>query len=86
MGCFDASAAVRKRGSGSGQFGRGHEENLLENTKAFSYDELRLATDNFHSSNKIGRGGFGTVYKVLRLCRCLVIGSIGKFAPFLENS
>ncbi|KAM1108366.1 hypothetical protein ACFX2B_004960 [Malus domestica] len=61
--CFGASAAFRKRGSGSGRFGRDHDENLLENTKAFSYDELRLATDNFHSSNKIGRGGFGTVYK-----------------------
>ncbi|XP_048446973.1 putative serine/threonine-protein kinase [Pyrus x bretschneideri] len=61
--CFGASAAHRKKGSGSGRFGRDQDENLLENTKAFSYNELRLATDNFHSSNKIGRGGFGTVYK-----------------------
>lgn len=38
--------------------------NLLETTKRFSYNELRSATDNFHSRNKIGRGGFGAVYKV----------------------
>ncbi|KAF3451505.1 hypothetical protein FNV43_RR07600 [Rhamnella rubrinervis] len=37
--------------------------NLLVTTKCFSYNELRSATDNFHSRNKIGRGGFGTVYK-----------------------
>ncbi|KAK8671634.1 hypothetical protein V6N13_038224 [Hibiscus sabdariffa] len=30
---------------------------------AFSYDELKIATDGFRSSNKIGEGGFGIVYK-----------------------
>lgn len=30
----------------------------------FSYNELRIATQNFSSSNKVGQGGFGTVYKV----------------------
>ncbi|KAJ8642791.1 hypothetical protein MRB53_004539 [Persea americana] len=34
-----------------------------KNLKLFSYDELRVATRNFHASNKIGRGGFGTVCK-----------------------
>ncbi|XP_078176538.1 putative serine/threonine-protein kinase [Carex rostrata] len=34
-----------------------------KNIKLFSYNELRSATDNFHRDNKIGRGGFGTVYK-----------------------
>ncbi|THU60229.1 hypothetical protein C4D60_Mb07t10440 [Musa balbisiana] len=34
-----------------------------KNVRLISYDELRSATDNFHQSNKIGRGGFGTVYK-----------------------
>jgi len=35
-----------------------------KNIRLFSYSELRSATDNFHPSNRIGRGGFGTVYKV----------------------
>ncbi|TQD90589.1 hypothetical protein C1H46_023832 [Malus baccata] len=64
--CFGASVAERKRKScsGSGRFGHDLNENVLENIKAFSYNELRSATDNFHPSNKIGRGGFGTVYKM----------------------
>lgn len=37
---------------------------LLENVKQFSFNELRSATEDFHSDNRIGRGGFGTVYKV----------------------
>jgi len=39
----------------------------LDNVKQFSDTELRLATDNYHSNNKIGRGGFGTVYLVFVL-------------------
>ncbi|PIA45597.1 hypothetical protein AQUCO_01600067v1 [Aquilegia coerulea] len=40
---------------------------LPVNIQIFGYNELRSATDNFDISNKIGRGGFGTVYKgVLR--------------------
>ncbi|XP_020583616.1 putative serine/threonine-protein kinase [Phalaenopsis equestris] len=35
--------------------------------RLFSYNELKLATQNFCLSNKIGHGGFGSVYKgVLR--------------------
>ncbi|XP_048490634.1 cold-responsive protein kinase 1 isoform X2 [Beta vulgaris subsp. vulgaris] len=36
---------------------------VLENIRHFSYNELRVATNDFSLSNKIGRGGFGTVYK-----------------------
>lgn len=36
----------------------------LDKVKIYSYNELRDATNNFNSSNKIGQGGFGSVYKV----------------------
>lgn len=32
----------------------------------FSYAELKAATGDFNSSNKIGEGGFGHVYKVMK--------------------
>ncbi|KAF8768823.1 hypothetical protein HU200_007386 [Digitaria exilis] len=35
----------------------------LENLRLFSYKEIRAATNNFDQRNKLGRGGFGTVYK-----------------------
>lgn len=30
----------------------------------FTYAELRNATEAFNSANKLGEGGFGSVYKV----------------------
>lgn len=33
--------------------------------RLFSYNELKAATASFKSSNKIGQGGFGSVYKVI---------------------
>ncbi|XP_004307394.1 PREDICTED: putative serine/threonine-protein kinase [Fragaria vesca subsp. vesca] len=36
---------------------------FLQNVHAFSYEELKVATNEFNPSNKIGEGGFGTVYK-----------------------
>jgi hypothetical protein len=30
----------------------------------YSYTELKVATQDFHSNNELGRGGFGIVYKV----------------------
>ena len=39
----------------------------IQNTKLFTYNELKMATGNFHYSNKIGEGGFGVVYKVIAI-------------------
>ncbi|EEF43245.1 putative serine/threonine-protein kinase [Ricinus communis] len=39
------------------------DEELLRDINHFSYNQLRSATNNFHLTNKIGRGGFGIVYK-----------------------
>lgn len=33
--------------------------------RVFSYEEMKAATNGFHASNKIGEGGFGTVYQVI---------------------
>ncbi|XP_065871946.1 cold-responsive protein kinase 1-like [Euphorbia lathyris] len=35
----------------------------VQNIHAYSYRELEVATNGFSSSNKIGEGGFGCVYK-----------------------
>jgi len=31
----------------------------------YDFDTLCIATDNFSDTNKLGRGGFGVVYKVI---------------------
>ncbi|CAI8612343.1 unnamed protein product [Vicia faba] len=35
----------------------------LQELLMFDFEELASATDNFHLSNKLGQGGFGSVYK-----------------------
>ncbi|CAI9088781.1 OLC1v1023205C1 [Oldenlandia corymbosa var. corymbosa] len=39
------------------------EEVALENAKLYTYKELQIATEDFSPGNKIGEGGFGSVYK-----------------------
>lgn len=36
----------------------------MDEVPLFDFDDLVTATNNFHSSNKLGQGGFGSVYKV----------------------
>ncbi|KAF8397673.1 hypothetical protein HHK36_016594 [Tetracentron sinense] len=40
-----------------------HSLQTLKNVHVYSYNELKVATQGFCSSNKIGEGGFGCVYK-----------------------
>ncbi|CAK9148940.1 unnamed protein product [Ilex paraguariensis] len=35
----------------------------IHNVNLYSYKELRIATEDFSAANKIGEGGFGSVYK-----------------------
>ncbi|GAB4831216.1 hypothetical protein Ancab_005226 [Ancistrocladus abbreviatus] len=60
-GCFGGSASQRKKDHSHAA--EEIEGQLVENFRHFSYDEIRAATNDFHFRNKIGRGGFGTVYK-----------------------
>ena len=50
-----------------------HSEGRIEDLNLFRMEDLTLfdvgkvatATNNFHSENKLGQGGFGPVYKVI---------------------
>ncbi|XP_059659900.1 probable LRR receptor-like serine/threonine-protein kinase At1g06840 [Cornus florida] len=35
----------------------------IDGVKAFTYEEMALATNNFNSSSQVGEGGYGKVYK-----------------------
>ncbi|CAL1373196.1 unnamed protein product [Linum trigynum] len=65
MTCF-SFLFRRSRRLDSSQRHDAEEENELagvHNVKTYSYKELRHATEDFSPANKIGEGGFGSVYK-----------------------
>lgn len=41
-----------------------HSEKLDSEIPTFEYEMLEVATDYFSIANKLGEGGFGSVYKV----------------------
>ncbi|XP_044497087.1 cold-responsive protein kinase 1-like [Mangifera indica] len=61
-GCFTGSSKRRNRDDVRQAY-VGEDGQFLGNVNYFYYKELRSATEDFHVRNKIGRGGFGTVYK-----------------------
>ncbi|CAL5213369.1 unnamed protein product [Lathyrus oleraceus] len=60
-GCFGASTFKKKRTPSNTP--NEIDGYTLDNIMHFSEKDLRMATDNYHPSKKIGRGGFGTVYQ-----------------------
>lgn len=76
-GCFGASRTRKKERKPSDYISGEIEGYPLDNIRHFSDKELSLATDNYHLGNKIGRGGFGTVYQVFRL---LILQFLLKFS------
>lgn len=55
----DSSALV---GVGVGGASPGHTGITVDKSVEFSYEELAKATNDFSLANKIGQGGFGSVY------------------------
>ncbi|KAL5738204.1 hypothetical protein ACOSP7_030965 [Xanthoceras sorbifolium] len=63
MTCF-CSLFRRKRASLAPHIVEVDEEvSGIQNTNLYTYKELSMATENFSPANKIGQGGFGSVYK-----------------------
>ncbi|CAA3005232.1 cold-responsive kinase 1-like [Olea europaea subsp. europaea] len=58
---FKKACACNRASNGNSE--RNTENLSEENVKLYSYKELQLATENFNPRNKIGEGGFGSVYK-----------------------
>ncbi|CAN6980271.1 unnamed protein product [Brassica rapa subsp. trilocularis] len=59
MGCFWFS----RHNSGVEPSEADGELSVTEKVKIYKYKEIRQATDDFNALNKIGEGGFGSVYK-----------------------
>lgn len=62
MTCF-AFLFRRRIDSSNNQTIEVDEELEIHNVKFYTYKELRIATEDFSPANKIGEGGFGSVYK-----------------------
>ncbi|KAL5565241.1 hypothetical protein UlMin_028405 [Ulmus minor] len=62
MGCFSFLSS-RKAGRRKHGLDFDDEVSAIHDVKLYTYKELRIATEDFLPANKIGEGGFGSVYK-----------------------
>lgn len=51
------------------------EVSSIQDTKLYTYKELKVATNDFSKSNKVGEGGFGYVYKVRSMTTLCCVAS-----------
>jgi hypothetical protein len=42
-----------------------HQQMKLDELPLYDFEKLETATNNFHFGNMLGKGGFGSVYKVI---------------------
>ncbi|GAB4831072.1 hypothetical protein Ancab_005082 [Ancistrocladus abbreviatus] len=63
-----AKQRVLKKMSSASYIFRDHRSKFrIDELPLFKFEKLAIATNNFEESNKLGRGGFGLVYKAWRL-------------------
>lgn len=47
-----------------------HDEDIVTaESLQYSFENIRVATDDFDEANKLGQGGFGPVYKVREIIK-----------------
>lgn len=63
MTCFPFLFSRKGKLKTKGSFDAEDEVSNIDNVKLYTYKELKVATEEFSAANKIGEGGFGSVYK-----------------------
>lgn len=63
MTCFHLFFRRRRASSATLRVEVNEDVSEIQDTNLYSYKDLRIATENFSPANKIGQGGFGSVYK-----------------------
>ncbi|XP_078171718.1 putative receptor-like serine/threonine-protein kinase At5g57670 [Carex rostrata] len=62
-GLLPSIFALEESSLKDGDAGSNYTDDQKPLWKCFGYDEISVATDNFHPENMVGRGGFAEVYK-----------------------
>jgi len=57
---------VKTHATGEGGEGELDNDIKIDELLQFDFATIKFATNNFSDANKLGQGGFGIVYKVLR--------------------